>query len=79
MDGRQRLNRLEFDTNSPFHEKVHAIATFELYAFVDDRQGFLPLENDISQVELMSKTLFICGLKEARSEHAMDLNSRSDD
>jgi hypothetical protein len=44
MYGGDGLDRLDFDNNQPFHQKINAVAEFQFYFAIDDRKAYLVAE-----------------------------------
>jgi hypothetical protein len=73
MNGKQGFNRFQFDYNLPPDDDVHDIAAVKLEALVHDRQHYLRLELQTSQLQLMTQALLISGVQQTRPKLPMNL------
>jgi len=74
MDGCNCGNGLDFENNAIEDDDVSTIATIQLVAAINNRNGFLPFERDAGKGDFKAQTFFVDGLQKAGAQFAMDCN-----
>ena len=79
MDSRQFVYRLQLNHHKAVNQKVEAKATIDSLAFVKHGHFFLTFERQVTQGELVRKTLLIGQFEKARPQFTMHVNCRTND
>ncbi len=72
MDGRQPINRLEFEDKGSGNQEVETVSGIEPNALVGERNRDLPLEGEAPQSEFMAEAFLVDRLQESWAESSMD-------
>ncbi len=67
MNGKQRLNSLQFKNEAVINDYIKTVSTVEMPSFICYRQNFLPFVVQSKPIQLKTQTLFIGRFKEART------------
>jgi hypothetical protein len=73
------LFALEFYNNPAINQQVCSKAAFQFNPIVDNGHGLLTNDSQTTSLQFVSKADFVRGLKQARSEASVNLDSRPDD
>ena len=79
MDRQQSFDRFQLKQDRVLNDQVNLVSTIQLEVLVDDWQIHLPLERESSQMQFVAETLFVGRFEKARTEMAVNFNSRTDD
>ena len=64
MYRQQTLDRFYFDNYTVIQHKIHAVAAFQLYAFVEDRQRKLATKWHLVLSNLITQALLVGGFQQ---------------
>lgn len=78
MDRCEKLDRFKFHQKCSVYEQIGSVATIETNSLVPYRDGFLSLERNVSQGQLVTETHLITGFEKTRPECAVNIYCRPD-
>jgi hypothetical protein len=74
MYRRDGLDRLDFDHHQVFHQQINAIAQFELYTAINDRETYLRGGMDSGTPQFKLKAGRVSAFQQAGAEFGMNLS-----
>lgn len=78
MNGKQFINRFQFNNHYPLNQEVNQITTFKLNPLVNQGNRMLANERNTTQRQFPGETEFIGIFEEPRPQSPMNLDSRPD-
>ena len=79
MDWQEFLDRFEFHNELVFNDKVYAVATIQLNAFVRNWKRALTLKSDTRKTQLATETFLISRLEQPWAEGFVNLYAGPND
>jgi hypothetical protein len=73
------VESLEFQKKLPWQDDIHAVATIQIVAFVEQRQGNLALMGNAKSMQFQAERCLVIRLIQSRTELPMNGQRSTDD